>query len=224
MKKRSSVILALFLVLGYGIYIFFLAPVVRERAAVRNIELRDVDLLGLTDGVYHGAYVDGTYEVEVVVADHRIAAIHMLITRDSDYARQAEGVLDSVVEAQSLQVDVVSGATTTSKAILKAVEDALHSPPNEPYISGIIHTKEENRILVVEGIESEDLEQEQWLEEGYEAIWLTVKTDTAVIAPEGKAAHGAALQKGQNVQAWVVGLILDSYPAQSTAGLIIIRE
>jgi len=33
---------------------------------------------------------------------------------------------DRVVQAQSLQVDTISGSTLTSKAYLKAVEDALN--------------------------------------------------------------------------------------------------
>ncbi len=51
--------------------------------------------------------------------------------RDSDYARFAEQVLPRVVRAQSLQVDAVSGATTTSVAILKATEDAVRAAARE---------------------------------------------------------------------------------------------
>jgi uncharacterized protein with FMN-binding domain len=36
-----------------------------------------------------------------------------------------EGLYGSVIEAQSLRVDAISGATLTSKAHLKAVEAAL---------------------------------------------------------------------------------------------------
>ncbi|MDZ7792809.1 MAG: FMN-binding protein [Spirochaetia bacterium] len=34
-------------------------------------------------------------------------------------------MVDAIVEAQSLEVDVISGATVSSKAILKAAENAL---------------------------------------------------------------------------------------------------
>jgi uncharacterized protein with FMN-binding domain len=37
----------------------------------------------------------------------------------------AEGVVKSILDQQKNDVDVVSGATTTSKALLKAVENAL---------------------------------------------------------------------------------------------------
>ncbi len=39
---------------------------------------------------------------------------------------KAEKIPDKVLEEQSLQVDIVSGATFSSKVILKAVEDALN--------------------------------------------------------------------------------------------------
>jgi len=38
---------------------------------------------------------------------------------------KAEAIIPRVIEAQSLDVDVVSGATGSSKAILKAIEDAF---------------------------------------------------------------------------------------------------
>jgi len=43
--------------------------------------------------------------------------------------KPAEAIVDSVVAAQSLQVDIVSGATLSSKCILKAIEVALESAP-----------------------------------------------------------------------------------------------
>jgi uncharacterized protein with FMN-binding domain len=37
----------------------------------------------------------------------------------------AKGVARNVIDEQSLQVDAVTGATITSKAFLKAIENAL---------------------------------------------------------------------------------------------------
>jgi uncharacterized protein with FMN-binding domain len=39
--------------------------------------------------------------------------------------KPAEVITEKVIETQSLQVDVVSGATYSSKVILKAIENAL---------------------------------------------------------------------------------------------------
>ena len=63
--------------------------------------------------------------MEVLVKNHSIESIKVLQNGTSEYAHKAEGVLQKVLSAQSLKVDVVTGATTTSKALLKATENAL---------------------------------------------------------------------------------------------------
>ena len=45
--------------------------------------------------------------------------------RATTHAETAEGVAQRVLEQQKNDVDVVSGATTTSKALLRAIENAL---------------------------------------------------------------------------------------------------
>jgi uncharacterized protein with FMN-binding domain len=45
--------------------------------------------------------------------------------RTTKYARMAEAVVKNILDQQKNDVDVVSGATTTSKALLKTVENAL---------------------------------------------------------------------------------------------------
>ncbi|MDW7650206.1 MAG: FMN-binding protein [Bacillota bacterium] len=129
MRQRRFVFIALLTMLVYGVYIFFLAPIVRERSAVSNIQLEDIDLTEVRDGTYRGVFDTGgyDYEVEVHVAAHRIKEINVLNNRQGEHAQKAEAVTDRVIEAQSLQVDTVSGATTTSKALLKAIENALRS-------------------------------------------------------------------------------------------------
>lgn len=39
----------------------------------------------------------------------------------------AESIVDKIIEKQSLEVDAVSGATLSSKCILKAVENAVEN-------------------------------------------------------------------------------------------------
>lgn len=91
---------------------------------VARMTIHDVDLNSVADGFYVGAYKYSSNEVEVQVevANHRMKEITILNNSPSTYAKKAEAVIDRVVEAQSLQVDTVSGATVTSKALLKAVE------------------------------------------------------------------------------------------------------
>ena len=81
----------------------------------------------LEDGTYPGEATAGsfTYKVEVTVQDRQITDITVMANRVSPYARFAEGVIPKVLKAQNANVDTVTGATTTSKALLKAIENAL---------------------------------------------------------------------------------------------------
>ncbi len=99
----------------------------KEVLEVRELQIGSVDLDLVADGTHRGDFTYGefTYIVDVVVLDHRITEIVVVANRDSTHAKMAEGVLDTVVSEQRTDVDVVAGATTTSKALLKAVENAL---------------------------------------------------------------------------------------------------
>jgi uncharacterized protein with FMN-binding domain len=96
----------------------------------RRMEIAHADVATLADGVYRGEAEVGsfTYKAEVTVQNHRITDVQFLDQRDSPYARYAEGVAPKMIAAQSPNVDTVTGATTTSKALMKAVEQALTNP------------------------------------------------------------------------------------------------
>ncbi len=94
---------------------------------VRNMTINDIKLDTISDGVYHGNFTYGgfTYVTETVVKNHKIENINVIQNRKSKFAKKAEGVIPKILQGQTLKVDVVSGATTTSKAILKAIENSL---------------------------------------------------------------------------------------------------
>jgi len=94
---------------------------------VRTMPIADVNARHLPDGVYPGQFTYGgfTYTVAVQVAAGRMTAIEVTRNRDSHWSRKAEGVVAGVLAAQHPNVDAISGATTTSKALLKAIENAL---------------------------------------------------------------------------------------------------
>ena len=98
-----------------------------EVKAVRNMPINHVDLPKVKDGGYNGDFTYGgfTYEVGVTVASGRIKDIAVVKNRTTKHAKMAEAVVKSILEQQRNDVDAVSGATTTSKALLKAVENAL---------------------------------------------------------------------------------------------------
>jgi uncharacterized protein with FMN-binding domain len=99
----------------------------KEVVETRHLTIKSVDLASVRDGQYDGEYAYGgfTYAVGVQVQDHRIRDIRIAKNRDTKHAKMAEAVKDRILEQQKNDVDAVSGATTTSKAFLKAVEIAL---------------------------------------------------------------------------------------------------
>ena len=98
-----------------------------EVKAVRAMPINHVDLAQVKDRTYPGTFTYGgfTYEVMVTVVNHGIKNITITKNRNTSHAQKAEGVMSRIMEQQKNDVDVVSGATTTSKALLKAVENAL---------------------------------------------------------------------------------------------------
>ena len=92
---------------------------------IRAEPLDPVDITALPDGTYHGEYhVRWRHgEVDVTVLDGRVTDIDILEPRQS--AELNEKLADAVVEAQSLDIDTISGASITTKLFLLSVEDAL---------------------------------------------------------------------------------------------------
>ena len=81
------------------------------------------------DGVYtgSGSGFRGDISAQVTVEGGRITDVTILSSRDdSDFFQRAEsGVIPAILQAQSVNVSAVSGATYSSRGILEAVADAL---------------------------------------------------------------------------------------------------
>ncbi|MFY9135653.1 MAG: FMN-binding protein, partial [Bacillota bacterium] len=64
-------------------------------------------------------------KVRVTVESGRVTDIDVVEDVLFRSAEWTEKIIDSVMEEQSLDVDIISGATITTKAYLKAIENAL---------------------------------------------------------------------------------------------------
>ena len=121
----------------FGASIVFLAdaPVRQE---LQMLVIGDVDFTKLKDGTYTGEYngLKGDSRnaaVEITVLNGEITGIKILkgaLDSDGNLAEFTDGrtigdLFQRVVESETLQVDAISGATLTSKAHLKALENAL---------------------------------------------------------------------------------------------------
>lgn len=83
----------------------------------------------LEDGIYEGRGTGfaGQIRVAVEVKNKTIQSIEILEVEADDAAffNRAKGVIDKIIASQSLEVDVISGATYSSNGIIGAVRNAL---------------------------------------------------------------------------------------------------
>lgn len=93
---------------------------------IEAIQIEDVDLQKVKDGEYIGEYdaVLVKAKVLVKVQNHQITDIY-LIKHQHGRGGAAEVIPQRVVEKQSLRVDTITKATSSSKVILAAIEQAL---------------------------------------------------------------------------------------------------
>jgi uncharacterized protein with FMN-binding domain len=102
-----------------------------EHREARSLTLNALDLGKLKDGTYDRAYEGSMYkwranEYQVTVSSGKVTDIQFVGSSDPGGKNmQHEALYDRVIEAQSLQVDTISGATLTSKAYLEAGDNAL---------------------------------------------------------------------------------------------------
>lgn len=126
-KKIISTLSIAILILGVVAFLFR-GQLVRLYyfALLPNLTINTPDLGRIEDGRYKGEY-DGhlvSVELTTVIKDHQIVEI-ILDEHDHQRGVSAEVIPDKIIEAQSLDVDAITGATQSSNVIRKAVENAL---------------------------------------------------------------------------------------------------
>lgn len=94
---------------------------------IKEIPIENIDFTSYEDGIYEGLYY---YEeqvgakVEVHIKDGIIDNI-VLVDHVYGLGQKAESIIDQVILEQSIDVDYISGASTSSKVILLAIDDAM---------------------------------------------------------------------------------------------------
>lgn len=91
------------------------------------IEIGEIYPQETADGTYTGKYIVGPVKVvvDVTVDDHTVTEIDIRKHRNGQ-GRAANAIIEDVIREQSTGVDVISGATISSKVILKAIDVALN--------------------------------------------------------------------------------------------------
>ena len=94
-----------------------------------NIHASLPDLNHIKDGIYRGEYdlprTPLKVVLDVTVQNQVLTTIDIVEHSSSPIGRKAENIVYRIIEHQSLDIDVISRATASSKTIKMAVQNAL---------------------------------------------------------------------------------------------------
>ena len=111
------------------VFLFVSIIVISCSMSFSSIKASMPNLNDKPDGVYRGEYSVRGAPIKVVLdvsmQNRSITKINIIEHIASTIGKQAERIIPQIILHQSLDVDTVSGATASSKGILKAVENAL---------------------------------------------------------------------------------------------------
>ncbi len=98
----------------------------KNSAEIKALRIQAIEFSGVKDGTYEGLQDSKlvTAKVQATMKGGRMTDLRLLEHKHGPF-HGAEAIVPKVLEAQSLNVDAVSGSTASSKVILKAVESAL---------------------------------------------------------------------------------------------------
>lgn len=127
LKKIGIVIgiVVLIAVIGFGIMIFRMAGMANKIEA-ENAKIGGYNLSQVKDGTYVGQAGDFVVsaKVQVTVKNHKIKEVKLLEQKCGP-GYEAKDTIDRIIKAQSPKVDAVTGASTSSRSIMNAVDQAL---------------------------------------------------------------------------------------------------
>lgn len=135
-KSMAVKFIAVVIIVALGIGIYFAANYLYQlseyKKRISTISVANVDLAKIPDGSYTGSYdaIMIAAKVRVNVLNHKINGID-IIYHKNERGKKAEAIINEIKTAQSLKVDTITGATNSSKVILKAVQNALDSGISE---------------------------------------------------------------------------------------------
>ena len=122
LKWAAIVVLAIIV-----LFIISIPIINRGMGEVKALKINPVDLYSLSDDVYTGNYcrTRWCFSVEVEVRAHQMVSIEIVDARMNSLKKVTDELTGRILDKQQVTVDAYTGATVTSKAVLKAVENAL---------------------------------------------------------------------------------------------------
>lgn len=125
-KKKIAIISVAGILVIFGTVAF---GALKDLSYMKEIELSGINLTSVNDGSYTGTFRRGrfTNTLTVEIEAHKIMSI--TINEDVLIAKSdiSDEVFRMVVEEQDTDIDAVAGATATSNAYLKSIENALNA-------------------------------------------------------------------------------------------------
>ncbi|MDD3067830.1 MAG: FMN-binding protein [Acholeplasmataceae bacterium] len=128
MRKRTKILLIIFVIIAsltaFGIYM--INKINQEMEVLTISEIPEINLVQIDDGTYSGSFKSLLIkvQVEVTIQNHVITDI-IILEHQNGQGDDADVIIDDVLLEQSINIDFISGATYSSKAILLAIGDAL---------------------------------------------------------------------------------------------------
>ena len=121
--KISLIVLAILLISVSTLMFIFMNGMDDAKA----IQINSIDLYKVEDGEYIGSFdlTRWSNEIKVTVKNHKIIALEVEEDVMIKIDEVTKTLFDNVIQNQSLDVDIETGATITSHAYLKAIENAL---------------------------------------------------------------------------------------------------
>ncbi len=126
MKKVLKVIgiVVLVMIIASGGMLIYMS---RGLSEGREMVIQEVDLSNVEDGIYDGSHQGGRWSnrISVTVKDHEITEIEVIEDISFSDETVKNRIIEAVIGQQSTQVDLVSGATVSSKAYLQSIQQAF---------------------------------------------------------------------------------------------------
>jgi len=131
-KKRKKILMIVLLVVAVLVIIggFVMKNLIDKLddglEELTSLEIENVDISKVPDGTYSGAYKQFPIDVELTVSVTNGVIQNIQINKHvNGKGKDGEKITDQVISQQSLDVDMITGATYSSIVILKAIEQAL---------------------------------------------------------------------------------------------------
>lgn len=128
-SKKSRIVTRIAFI-GAGLILFFtVATIVFNQGMdkIHDLTIKTPALSAVYDGEHYGTYCEGRwcYDITVVTKEHKICDVRFNNDKMRMFKELHATLTKKIIEQQRIDIDCISGATITSKAFLKAVENAV---------------------------------------------------------------------------------------------------